>query len=156
MQIVGRVSLGSARDDGITVDLADHLQHAAGGFVLAFLFQGANNRQNVRGFHLGNVLVTDKREDIFLQAVHDRAPVLFREVGGTGFVPFQSNILESVVGFGEQRFFDGLFLRSGVNAVGQQLFGFVPAITRILERDEWLFAEALVFRFLPESVGHAP
>ena len=102
------------------------------------------------------MLVANSGEDVFLQTVHNRTPMLFCKVGSAGFVPFQSNILESVVGFGEQRFFDGLFLRSGVNAVGQQLFGFVPTITRIFERDEWILAKAQVFRFLPESVGHTP
>ena len=138
------------------VYLPDDLQQAAGSFILPFLLDGFDNRQQVRGFYSGNMSASYNREDVLFHPVQNRSPVFFCKVTCSGIVPFQCNTLKSIFHFGKLLFLGGFFLRSGVDAVCQQLLCFIPALPRILKGDDGIFAKAQELGLLFEAIGHAP
>ncbi len=83
---------------------------------MALLVDGPDKRQNVPRLDSVDVLVAENREDVFLQAEHDRAPVLFGKIACACLMSSLGDVPEGLRDFSPLRLLGGFFERSGVNA----------------------------------------
>jgi hypothetical protein len=132
-QVRRDIVLGPACSDCKAHDLAHKLHKPVRGFQVSLFLNRAHNGQDVLRFQFADHNAAESGEKVGVQPEDDMSSVLGRELFGLALVPLHRKVFEGMGLFRNPAGDNGLFVRSGVNALGKQSLGVLTALTGVFQ-----------------------